>query len=67
MQNKLLDNTNKIAPILVVLICVSGLLGLSSKSNIAKFIFGFLGGTSFGVMLVLLILNAQITKGKNNN
>lgn len=66
-MQKLLHNTNKIVPILVVLICVSGLLGLLCTSNIAKFIFGFLGGTSFGVMLVLLILNVLITKGKNNN
>ncbi len=62
MQNKLVDNTRKIAPILVVLICVSGLVAYSSTSNIAKFIFGFLGGTSFGVMLVLIMLNIRGTR-----
>jgi hypothetical protein len=66
MQNKLIDNTSKIVPVLIVLICISGLLGLSSTSNIAKFIFTFLGGASFGIMLILLILNVQSAKGKNN-
>jgi uncharacterized membrane protein len=66
MQNKLLDNTSKIIPILVVLICITGLLGLSNTTNTAKFIIGFLRGASFGVMLILLILNVQITKGKKN-